>query len=135
MRSAVLLGFVVLAGCNPVQGVEEGTTTKIVEIPSRTPEEARPNLQALGTEPFWSLEVLPKDLKYSSPENPTGTVFPAAVTKEPSGWRFTGALEGKRVVLLIEAGTCSDGMSDTVYPYKSSFTWGDQTQQGCARLK
>ena len=91
--------------------------------------------QALGTEPFWSIEVDGDTLRYSSPENLNGTPIYAVKVKNGGGALYSGKLDVKDVVLIIEPGTCSDGMSDTVYPYKASFTRGDQTQQGCARQK
>ena len=110
-------------------------TNSATSIATPRPTEPVKHLQALGTEPFWSIEVLPGELHYSSPENLAGTTFGSAETKDGKATRYTGRLEGKSVVLRVEPGTCSDGMSDTVYPYKATFTWGERTEQGCARLK
>ncbi len=151
MRSAVLAGLLLLAGCErkPAEQVvtvdlQTETAPAIVPAPAVTPEVKQPapavapvakQFQALGTEPFWSLDVMPGKLRYSSPENLKGTAFSSSETKDGAAVRYTGTLEGKAVTLTIEPGTCSDGMSDTVYPYKATFVWGDQTQQGCARQK
>ena len=93
------------------------------------------HFQALGTEPFWSLEVLPGKLIYTSPEVQPGIAVTYTLTGQGKQLRYSGTLQGKPMVLTIEPGECSDGMSDTVYPYKASFTWGDRTEQGCARAK
>jgi uncharacterized membrane protein len=177
MRSAVLAGLVMLAGCQQKteQAAAESAATALASdvpvelkgglsdppVPTPKPIPATPPLpptlpgdltkkpgavsandlirskqfQAFGTEPFWSLYVLPGKLRYVSPENLDGTTFPASVVTQGQTSRYIGTLEGKPLTLLIEPGKCSDGMSDTVYPYKAEFKWGDQTQQGCARLK
>lgn len=134
MRSAAALSvLMVLVGCNQQQMTDEVTTQKIETVPSVPSEELKPSLQARGTEPFWSVEVQNGQLKYTSPEYLDGAAFPANTTRLQPGWRFAGALAGKRAVLTIELSTCRDGMSDTVYPYKASFIWGDVARQGCAR--
>ena len=161
MRSAALAGLVVLGACDSTtppkdkveniiikdgstaaESVEASSTgaatgTEIQATTSATQPPAEPvkQLQALGTEPFWSLDVLPGKLRYSSPDNLEGTQFTSTEAKDGKATRYTGQLEGKTVILRIEPGTCSDGMSDTVYPYKATFTWGERTEQGCARLK
>jgi len=117
MRSAVL-AVLLLGGC--------------AKMPSAPPP---PHFQALGTEPFWDLEVLPGQLRYASPEVLDGKAFAASASRQGNAYSFTGKLDGKAVVLTIEPGQCSDGMSDTIYPYKAAFTWGDRTEQGCARLR
>lgn len=91
--------------------------------------------QVLGTEPFWSFDVLPDKLVYTSPEVQPGVAVPFAKTAIGKQVRYSAKLHGKPMVLTIEPGECSDGMSDTVYPYTASFVWGDQTEKGCARLK
>lgn len=115
MRKALVLGALALSACQTAGPVQ--------------------HFQALGTEPFWSLDVLDDQLRYSSPEVLDGKAFPASVKREGQTYRFTGTLDGQAVLLTIEPGQCSDGMSDTSYPYKASFTWGSRTEQGCARLK
>lgn len=89
--------------------------------------------QALGTEPFWSVEVLPGQMRYSDPENIAGTTFPVTEAQAGGGTRYSGSLNGQPVSLLVQPGTCSDGMSDTVYPWKAALTIGERTEQGCAR--
>ncbi len=154
MRSAVMLGLVVLAGCKE-QATDQIVTvdlpTSVAPAPAATPT-AQPaippqvsvpaksavknqHFQALGTEPFWSLEVIGDKLLYSSPEQLTAVAITASLSNAGPQLRYTAVMDGKPVVLTIEAGTCSDGMSDTVYSHKASFTWGDQTERGCARLK
>ncbi|HOB14812.1 MAG TPA: hypothetical protein PK680_07050 [Novosphingobium sp.] len=127
MRSALLAGLVLLAGCQGKLDSSPGTPAT-----GHTDQ----HLQAFGTEPFWSLEVLPgSKLRYSSPENLDGTIFTVSETNDGSRLRYVGTLDGKAAVLTIEPGECNDGMSDEVFAHKASFNWGEQTEQGCARIK
>ena len=157
MRKAALLVLLLLAACDsgapPKDKVENILITDgpsaaesadasfaaaatvaatIAPVPPPAPAPVK-HFQALGTEPFWSVDVLQGKLRYSSPENLEGTTFASTEAKDGSATRYIGTLEGKLVTLRIEPGTCSDGMSDTVYAYKASFTWGAQTERGCAR--
>ena len=146
MRSAVVLvGLVLLAGCERATTVEIKGQQEAIAVPSSDetakievkladPAKER-RYQALGTEPFWSIDVTPGKLRYSSPENIDGTEFPSSESVQGSGTRYSGMMDGKAVVLVIEPGECSDGMSDTVYPYRSALTIDGKTEQGCARLK
>ncbi len=162
MRSAVLAGLVVLAGCG--DGVERGRESDI-ETPAKTPQIKQPapsatgsvsatpqlsaapkvpaepvvpklNFDVIGTEPFWSIRVLPDSLYYSSPEMPLGR--PAlidTIDTRDGQVRFIGRFDGAPYELSIKSGKCSDGMSDTVYSHSARFVWGDRTLNGCARLK
>jgi uncharacterized membrane protein len=129
MRSAVL-ALLVLAGCER-EFPSAKETVAAAPAPSSPVPPPGP-MQALGVEPFWSFDILPGQLRYSTPENLEGTAFTVRAEALDKGWRFTGTLEGKALALTITSGTCSDGMSDTVYPFKASFTWGERTEQGCA---
>ncbi len=150
MRSAVVAGLVLLAGCGqepakPPSPSPETSKATIVSshvsavvhpsAPLVPPPPGLTHFQALGTEPFWSIDVAPGKLAYSSPEVQPAVAIAATFLTEGKKLRFSGTMDGKPVVLTIEPGTCSDGMSDTVYAYKATFRWGGQTEQGCARLK
>jgi uncharacterized membrane protein len=42
-------------------------------------------------------------------------------------------LDGKALRLTVTKGPCSDGMSDTVYPFSVDRLLGNDLQRGCAR--
>ncbi len=134
MRNAALLAALALAGCD--RAPPEKVTTNEIKLP---PPSAAPipeqNMQALATEPFWAVEVTPGRLRYSTPENQKGTEFPARRTTEGAAQIWTGTFEGSPFTLRIAPGTCSDGMSDTVYAYTSLVAFAGETRQGCARLR
>jgi uncharacterized membrane protein len=134
MRSAMVLAALALAGCD--RAPPEQVTTVETKAPSPSPEPVpEQRFQALGTEPFWAVEVTPGRLSYSTPENQKGTEFPAKRSLEGAAQVWTGPFEGSTFTLRIAPGTCSDGMSDTVYAYTALVAFAGETRQGCARLR
>ena len=145
MRSAVLYAaLALLAGCNPSSPPPAPrATTDPAALTPATPAPAatraptagvaaaqHQRYRALGTEPFWGIDVLPGQLRYTAPDQPAVVSF-AAQTSD--GRRFTGTMAGQAVALVIAPGTCSDGMSDTVYAYTAQLTIGPQMLHGCAK--
>ena len=59
----------------------------------------------------------------------------AKVAVNDKAYRYTAVMAGKPLVLVIQPGPCSDGMSDTSYAFTATYTLGTQTERGCARLK
>ncbi len=89
--------------------------------------------RALGTEPFWSAEVDGKRLTYSTPVTQEGAVIAVARKEAGKGVVYTGSIGGKPLEMEIWRETCSDGMSDTDYPFAVIRRIGPETQRGCAR--
>jgi uncharacterized membrane protein len=136
MRNAALLAALALAGCDRGPPPEKVVVSEIkMEAPSPTPEPPEAPMQALGTEPFWAVEVTPGRLRYTTPENQKGTEFPAKRSIEGAAQVWTGTFEGSQFTLRIAPGTCSDGMSDTAYAYTAMVAFAGETLQGCARLR
>ncbi len=92
-----------------------------------------PPFRAVGTEPFWSLVAENGTLAWTSPEEPVALTAPAKARRLAGGWRFEGMLGGAPLVLEVTEGPCSDGMSDTVYPFAARAQRGGRTWAGCAR--
>ena len=88
---------------------------------------------ALGTEPFWAAKVDGDRLTYLTPEDQVGQPVAVARTSQGDSVEFAATLAGKRLTLTVSAGPCSDGMSDTVYPFAVRRQLGDDEQRGCAR--
>lgn len=89
---------------------------------------------AIGTEPFWAAKVAAQRLTYSTPEDQGGQTI--AVIRNPSAEfvEFLGTLGDKPFTLRVTKGPCSDGMSDTVYPFSVERRIGGDRQRGCARV-
>ncbi|MCK9543077.1 MAG: hypothetical protein M0R03_13725 [Novosphingobium sp.] len=90
-------------------------------------------LQALGTEPFWSVHADGATLRYTTPEDMEGTPFAAERREADGALVFTGILNGEAFSLRVTLGACSDGMSDTVYSYRAEVAHGSRELTGCAR--
>lgn len=130
---AAALAALSLAACSP---------------PAETPEAPAPGpaapvvlggvdlgqpLRALGTEPFWGVDITPQTLTYTAVDS-------AAITAENPGPTIQGttavyaasASDGTALVVTLIATECSDGMSDRVYPLTARVELGPQTLNGCA---
>jgi uncharacterized membrane protein len=155
MRSAVLAGLVLLGGCDgelsPKQkaisshtdaGVaggrsENGPVEVVYTVESTEPtglDNPKVRVHAFGNEPFWSVQVMPGILRYSSPETEDIDFVSLEVT-EGKGSRYSGVMNGENVILQISPGKCSDGMSDTVHSWTAMLTIGAKSHQGCARVR
>jgi uncharacterized membrane protein len=129
------LGLLALAGCDRTPPPDKVTVAEVKAAPPSPAPIPERRFQALGTEPFWSVYVEPGRLRYVTPENQKGTDFPAKRTIEGEAQVWTGTIEGGPFTLRIAPGTCSDGMSDTVYSYTAMVALAGETRQGCARLQ
>lgn len=89
-------------------------------------------LRALGTEPFWALDIDRGAIAYSTAEQPTPVAGRAARSAAGRVLTLAGTLAGKPVTARLIPATCSDGMSDRVYPYAVTIQLGGETLNGCA---
>lgn len=92
-----------------------------------------PSFRAIGTEPFWSASVEGRTLTWSSPEQAGDVVVPVIRTDGDGKATVSGMLEGRPLELVVRFATCSDGMSDTVYPLSVTRRLGSDVHEGCAR--
>lgn len=90
-------------------------------------------LRALGTEPFWAVNIDGAGLVYSGVDRPEQTAPNTGpqVTGTTAIW--SGETDRGQVlsVTLIET-DCSDGMSDRTYPLTARVEIGEETLNGCA---
>lgn len=79
-------------------------------------------MRCLGTEPFWSIAFGDRTISYSSPVDSWREMpLRAAATRIPPGnqlFGFDGSGSDGSLSGVIEAGWCSDGMSDRTYGWK-----------------
>lgn len=99
-----------------------------------------PEFIARGNEPFWNVTVNRSGIVYSTPEirnrrypytapltamgRPTDLVRVYRLNGQPSG-----------VLVIKKVNSCSDGMSDTVYPYDATLILGNRVMEGCAQRR
>lgn len=92
---------------------------------------------AVGNEPFWRVTFDGTQLVLERPEPPREMVFDAdpvdtrGTLTTIMGRRALGKVHELKLGLLREG--CSDGMSDSWYPYRAEVRVGDLALHGCAR--
>lgn len=86
-----------------------------------------------GTEPFWGGTIDGSTILYQTPDDQAGTTIVVTMTMEGATTRYSGELGGKPFILKLTPGTCSDGMSDTIYPLHAVLAVRGEPRQGCAK--
>jgi len=105
--------------------VPSGSVASAADIPAR--------FRAIGTEPFWSVQIGDGTLTYSTPELADGITVPATRRSTGAAVIYSATIDGKPLELEVTAQRCSDGMSDAVYPLAVIRRIGPDIQRGCAR--
>lgn len=92
-------------------------------------------ITAVGTEPFWDLEVGPSEdgyeANFSSADTQDSTRFAVTRFAGNNGLGFSGEWRDGVFSLALTPGDCSDGMSDRSYPYTATVLLGEVTLYGC----
>lgn len=83
--------------------------------------------RAIGTEPFWDLSFAPQ-LVFTDRGN---GVIVAEPLPRPIGGKAGTTYRGRRIIVTITPGPCSDGMSDRVYPDSVLVQVDGQPYRGC----
>lgn len=140
---AVLAVLFLFANCKPKPADTEVSKTDSISVEKPVAEKVEePNLvyfKALGTEPFWGIEVSKDSIKFTSPEKDQN--FSVAFVK-PNRAMDANILNYKvkkdsiSLEFTVTQGNCSDGMSDKVHKYsvKGILKRGDAKEQilnGC----
>lgn len=141
MRRLVLIAPLLLAACQPQ--APDGATAEppadasAVEAPPPQPmpaaqptpaDDFKADLKLVGTEPFWAVQVRQNELVLQRPDTPdmkTANPGPVA-TATTAVWTAEG------MTIVVRRETCSDGMSDRVYPFAAEVTVGTEVLKGCA---
>lgn len=134
MRRLALTALAVLAACSPAPDTSEPAEPAAAAAPAVLAgvDLSRP-LRALGTEPFWAVELTGSELVYSGVDRPE--------QRAPQGrprmqgtmatWEAT-TTQGTPLTVTLTATECSDGMSDRTYPLTALVKVGEETLTGCA---
>ena len=87
----------------------------------------------LGTEPFWSLEIMAEAMTWTRPDGaPKRAINPGPVVQGTIAIYRTETEDGHPLVVTLTATECSDGMSDRLYPLTARVEIADQSLNGCA---
>lgn len=123
---ALVMGSAV-AGCHGRQGAANGDD-------DHRPFHAIADNEVVhvaGTEPFWHGEVANGRFTYATPDDPKGTVITVSRFAGRGGLSFSGELRGEALIMTVTPGTCSDGMSDRMYPLEIMLRVGADLRHGC----
>lgn len=130
--------LLILGSCNISQEEKQEPTYEeiadVVENNDSSFEMLTSEFNAVGTEPFWSFNASGSTLILSEPGDPsiqTTTYSPITITSSGSSVIMTGSW----VYAELNVWTCSDGMSETVYDYTSTFNDGTRNYSGCANME
>ncbi|MBA4808505.1 hypothetical protein [Brevundimonas sp.] len=90
-------------------------------------------VRALGTEPFWSVEITPDNLVYTRMDQPKQNAPNRGATVQGTVATYATSTDLKQALNVVLIATeCSDGMSDRTYPLTARVEIGDDTLSGCA---
>jgi len=90
-------------------------------------------LRAIGTEPFWAVELTGSEMVYSGVDRPEQRAPQGQPTMQGTMaiWEgTTGA--GNALKVTLTATDCSDGMSDRTWPLTAMVEIGGENLMGCA---
>lgn len=129
----VLLAGAALAGCYD----REANAPKAAAAPETAATLGGVDLgkpvRALGTEPFWGVEITPDALIYTRVDQPTQRAPNRGATVQGTVATFASSTDLNRALNVVLIATeCSDGMSDRTYPLTAKVEIGDDTLTGCA---
>jgi len=88
----------------------------------------------IGTEPFWNVKVEASGITFLLMGEDAVTYPYKTARQQGAAQVYETTVQGSRLKLSITEESCSDGMSDTQYPYKVTVEKDGTTYQGCAFL-
>ncbi|MEH6665088.1 MAG: hypothetical protein V7678_09560 [Brevundimonas sp.] len=133
MRALAFLAVLSLAACSQ----DEAPDTSGPEAAAPRAElggvDLTEPLRALGTEPFWAVNIGDDGLVYSGVDRPEERAPNAGPQMAGTTASWSGRTDRGREldVTLIET-PCSDGMSDRTYPLTARVQIGEEVLNGCA---
>jgi len=81
-----------------------------------------------GTEPFWGVDMTPETLVFTGVDRAELRVpNPGAVMQGDAA-----VIASQGLTITLKPATCSDGMSDRVYPLEAEVMLGAELLKGCA---
>ena len=146
----LLIASVLLVACKPSQTPAPDTPAAPAPQPAtETPVPAAPAtpeplpepvvdttagaFRALGTEPFWHVDVDGGALVYKTPEDQVGQMMTGTRVLQADGVDIVGEHAGQPFKLSLRNGSCSDGMSDQEFSMTARFEVQGRSLSGCAR--
>jgi len=130
-----MFGFILLLGaCRDKAPLPGDSTNLAAPIDTSAKVATAEPLRALGTEPFWGLDVdLRTGLRFTTPADTNGIRFPPnapSIAGDTLVWM--AETERAAIHVRIWPARCSDGMSDRVYPWTAIVRVAGTEYRGCA---
>ncbi len=88
------------------------------------------NYRIIGTEPFWSCDIIGDTLHYSNAEGVSISQY--AIRKIDSDTNFV--FQSHNINIDMRTEICSDGMSDRMYAYSAILALDTLVYKGCAYI-
>ena len=134
MRSVfAALAVLALAACSPSEAPEQPESPSEQPAPVLGGVDLGQPVRALGTEPFWSVELTGTELVYTSPDSPEQRApQPNPVAQGTTATWEAETADGTDLRVTLIATECSDGMSDRTYPLTAKVEIGGESLTGCA---
>ena len=130
-----MFGFILLFGaCRDKAPLPGDSTNLAAPIDTSAKVSTAEPLRALGTEPFWALDIDSTGLHFKTPADTTGTRFPPNAPRTVAGDTLVWMAEtgSSAINVHIWPARCSDGMSDRVYPWTAIVRVAGTEYHGCA---
>lgn len=116
----------------PAQAPADAPPTTPATAPE-LPDAFMGDLDLLGTEPFWGIQIRETQISFSTPEPSDAAAAPnkgGAMQGDKAVWE--SVLGDKPLKITLGVAQCSDGMSDMTYPLTAEVVVGERTYKGCA---
>ncbi|MGV8929980.1 MAG: COG3650 family protein [Brevundimonas sp.] len=127
-----VLAVLALAACSPADEPDEQPNPTEPPPVLAGVDLAKP-VRAVGTEPFWSVELTGTEMVYTTPEPPEQRApQPHPLVQGTTATWEAETADGTSLTVTLVATECSDGMSDRTYPLTAMVKVGDATLTGCA---
>ena len=135
MRALTLtaLAVLTLAACSPPAETPKEPDPAPQPSPVLAGVDLTRPLRAVGTEPFWAVELTGSEMVYSGADRPEQRAPQGQPTMQGTMaiWEATTGA-GQPLKVTLTATDCSDGMSDRTYPLTAMVKIGEETLMGCA---
>ncbi len=89
--------------------------------------------RAFGNEPFWRMDVGPRQIVLTRPGSDPVTFSALRRTNADGNRIYTGDAEGHRLELTLSEQPCRDSMAGSYYSYAASARVDGQSYEGCAK--
>ena len=125
---------VVLSACGERPARSADSTAAAPAATGNASVATNETLRALGTEPFWALDIDSTGLRFTTPQDTAGMRVPPNAPSPVAGDTLVWMAESELAAIHVRIWPtqCSDGMSDRVYPWTAIVRVAGTTYQGCA---